>query len=65
MKRTYQIEAQRAVKQLEQMATEGNPAVQMMLPMAEIVGWLRESASELSPAGRTACDAVADGRGSE
>jgi putative transposase len=47
MKRTYQIETQRAVKQLEQMATEGNPAVQMMLPMAEIVGWLRKGAGEL------------------
>ena len=38
MKKPYQIEAQRAVKQLEAMATEGNPAVQMMLPMAEMVG---------------------------
>jgi len=47
MKKTYQIEAQRAVKQLGQMATEGNPAVQMMLPMAEMVGWLRKGAGEL------------------
>ena len=36
MKKPYQIEAQRAVKQLEAMATDGNPAVQMMLPMAEM-----------------------------
>jgi len=35
MKRPYQIDAQRAVKQLETMATDGNPAVQMMLPMAD------------------------------
>jgi putative transposase len=47
MKRTYQIESQRAVRQLEQMATEGNPAVQMMLPMAEMVGWLRQGVGEL------------------
>ena len=47
MKKPYQIEAQRAVKQLEAMATDGNPAVQMMLPMAEVVGWLRKGAGEL------------------
>lgn len=47
MKRTYQIEAQRAVKRLERMATEGNPVVQMILPMAETLGWLREGAGEL------------------
>jgi transposase-like protein len=47
MKKPYQIEAQRAVKQLEAMATDGNPAVQMMLPMAEMVGWLRKGVGEL------------------
>ena len=36
MKKPYQIESQRAVKRLEEMAANGNPAVQMMLPMAEI-----------------------------
>ena len=45
MKKPYQIEAQRAVKQLEAMATDGNPAVQMMLPMAEMVGWLRKGSA--------------------
>src|SRR5450631_1801002 len=47
MKKPYQIEAQRAVKQFEAMATEGNPAVQIMLPMAEMVGWLRKGVGEL------------------
>jgi putative transposase len=47
MKKPYQIEAQRAVKQLEAMAGEGNPAVQMVLPMAEMVGWLRKGVGEL------------------
>jgi hypothetical protein len=47
MKKPYQIEAQRAVKQLEAMATDGNPAVQMILPMAEMVGWLRKGVGEL------------------
>jgi transposase-like protein len=47
MKRPYQIDAQRAVKQLEAMAAEGNPAVQMVLPMAEMVGWLREGVGAL------------------
>ena len=47
MKKPYQIEAQRAVKQLEAMAAEGNPAVQMVLPMAEVVGWLHKGVGEL------------------
>src|ERR1035441_5348563 len=42
-----QIEAQRAVKQLEAMAADENPAVQMVLPMAEMVGWLRKGVGEL------------------
>jgi putative transposase len=47
MKKPYQIEAQRAVRQLEAMATDGNPAVQMILPMAEMMGWLRKGVGEL------------------
>jgi putative transposase len=47
MKKPYQIETQRAVKQLEAMAADGNPAVRMVLPMAEMVGWLRKGVGEL------------------
>ena len=47
MKKPYQIEAQRAVKQLVAMAADGDPSVQMVLPMAEIVGWLRKGVGEL------------------
>src|ERR1035441_4966612 len=47
MKKPYQIESQRAVKQFEAMAADGNPAVQMVLPMAEMVGWLRKGVGEL------------------
>src|SRR5579862_5412871 len=47
MKKPYQIESQRAVKRLEEMAAEGNPTVQMVLPMAEMVGWLRKGVGEL------------------
>jgi putative transposase len=47
MKKPYQIESQRAVKQFEEMAADGNPAVQMLLPMAEMVGWLRKGVGEL------------------
>jgi len=47
MKKRYQIEAQRAVKQFEAMAADGNPAVQMVLPMADMVGWLRKGVGEL------------------
>jgi transposase-like protein len=47
MKKPYQIESQRAVRQLEEMAADGNPAVQMVLPLAEMVGWLRQGVGEL------------------
>ena len=47
MKKPYQIESQRAVKQFEAMAADGNGAVQMVLPLAEMVGWLRRGVGEL------------------
>jgi putative transposase len=47
MKKPYQIDAERAVQQLQKMAVDGNPAVQMVLPMAEMVGWLREGVGAL------------------
>ena len=43
MKKPYQIEAQQAVKRLEEMAAEGNPAIQLVLPMAEAMGWLNRA----------------------
>ena len=55
MKKSYQIEAQRAVTQLEAMAIDGNPAMQRMLPMAGMIGWLKKGVGELMmQAGRTA-----------
>jgi putative transposase len=47
MKKPYQIDAQRAIQQLDAIAADGNPAVQMILPMAEMVGWLRQGVGEL------------------
>jgi len=47
MKKPYQIESHRAVKQLEAMAAKGDPAVQMVLPLAEMLGWLRKGVGEL------------------
>jgi transposase-like protein len=47
MKKPYQIESLRAVKRLEEMAADGNPVVQMVLPMAEMVGWLHKGVGEL------------------
>src|SRR6195256_1184215 len=47
MKKPYQIESQRAVKRLEEMSADGNPAVQMVLPLAEMVGWLHKGVGEL------------------
>ena len=63
MKKPYQIEAQRAVKQLEAMAAEGDPAVQMVLPMAEMVGWLRQGVGELVRQAGLQLMELADGRG--
>jgi hypothetical protein len=47
MKKPYQIESQRAVKRLARMAAEGNPAVQLVLPLVETLGWLRRGVGEL------------------
>ena len=47
MKKPYQIESQHAVKRLQEMAADGNPAVQMILPLAEMMGWLRKGVAEL------------------
>jgi hypothetical protein len=40
MKRRYQIDQQRAVQQFRQFAREQNPNLQMIFPMAEVVGFL-------------------------
>src|SRR5213080_1229248 len=47
MKRRYQIEQQRAVQQFRRLATEENPNIQMILPMADIVGLLQQGAGHL------------------
>jgi putative transposase len=47
MKKPYQIETLRAVKRLEEMSADGNPTVQMVLPMAEMVGWRHKGVGEL------------------
>ena len=47
MKKPYQIESQRAVNQFAEMAADGNLSVQMVLPLAEMMGWLRKGVGEL------------------
>src|ERR1700689_784038 len=47
MKRQYQIEQQRAVQQFRRIATEENPKIQMILPLAEIVGLLQQGGGNL------------------
>jgi putative transposase len=47
MKRQYQIEQQRAVQQFRRMATEQNPDIQMILPLADIVGMLQQGVGNL------------------
>src|SRR5580704_16502640 len=47
MKRQYQIEQQRAVQQFRRIADEQNPNIQMILPLADIVGLLQEGVGNL------------------
>jgi transposase-like protein len=47
MKRRYQIEQQRAVNEFRQLAGNQNPNIQMVLPMAEIVGLLQQGVGHL------------------
>jgi len=47
MKRRYQIEQQRAIQQFRRLASEENPNIQMILPMADIVGLLQQGVGHL------------------
>src|SRR5437899_7141477 len=47
MKRRYQIDQQRSVQQFRQLAREQNPNIQMIFPMAEVVGLLQEGVGHL------------------
>ena len=47
MKRRYQIDQQRAVQEFRQLAREENPSIQMIFPMAEVVGLLQEGVGHL------------------
>ncbi len=47
MKKQYQIDKQRAVQQFRRIATEQNPNIQMILPLADIVAWLQEGTGNL------------------
>jgi putative transposase len=47
MKKQYQMEQQRAVQQFRRIAMEQNPNIQMILPLAEIVGLLQQGVGNL------------------
>jgi len=47
MQKRYQIDKQRAVQQFRRMASEANPNIQMMLPLAGIVSMLQEGVGHL------------------
>jgi putative transposase len=47
MQKRYQIDKQRAVQQFRRIATETNPDIQMILPLAGIVGMLQEGVGHL------------------
>jgi hypothetical protein len=44
------------------MAADVNPAVQMVLPMAELVGWLRKGVGQLSSSRLAVDESVEAGR---
>ena len=64
MKKRYQIEQQRAVQQFRRIATEQNPNIQMILPLAEIVGLLQQGVGNLLRETGLALMQAGDGRGS-
>ena len=47
MQKRYQIDKQRAVQQFRRFASETNPTIQMVLPLAGIVGMLQEGVGHL------------------
>ncbi len=47
MKRRYQMEQQRAIQQFRRLANEENPDIQMILPMADVVGLLQQGVGHL------------------
>jgi hypothetical protein len=47
MKKRYQIDQKRAVQQFRRLAIEPNPNIQLILPMADIVGLLHEGVGNL------------------
>lgn len=47
MQKRYQIDKQRAVREFRRLATETNPNIQMILPLAGIVGMLQEGVGHL------------------
>jgi transposase-like protein len=47
MKKRYQIDQQRAVQQFRRLATEQNPNIQMILPLADILGMLQQGVGNL------------------
>jgi putative transposase len=47
LKKQYQMEQQRAVQQFRRIATEQNPNIQMILPLADIVAMLQQGVGNL------------------
>ena len=47
MQKRYQIDKQRAVQQFRRLATETNPDIQMILPLAGIAAMLQEGVGHL------------------
>ena len=64
MKKRYQIDKQRAVQQFRRLATEENPNIQMVLPLAEIVGLLQEGVGHLLREAGLTLNEPGDGGGS-
>ena len=61
MKRSYQIEKQRAVNEFRQLATHENPNIEMILPMADILGLLQQRRGTSAARGGIGSDEPGDG----
>ena len=61
MKRQYQIKQQPAVPQFRRIATEQNPNIQMILPLAEHRWPVAGRRGQLAAARRAGTDALGDG----
>ena len=63
MAQRYQIHRQKAIQMFRHLVAEQNPAIQLLLPMSEVVSLLQEGVGNLLWGSGAATDVVDHGRG--